>query len=98
MRRQMVDRALAGLDTLESMHRYAMAGGSGGAPGGGSPITSPRPTGSDILAESAASVVEGGEEDYQYVPTKVCLCVQRRGWQTASLVPRGRALGSKEVG
>lgn len=78
MRRQMVDRAIAGLDKLESMHKYAMAGGS--TAGGGSPLSTPRqPTAAQslgaelpLVSDAAAAEGAGAEDDYQYVPTKVC--------------------------
>lgn len=80
MRRSMVDRAIAGLDKLESMYRYAMAGGSTtGAAGGTSPLSTPRqPTAAPslgaelpLVSDANTAEVAAAEEDYQYVPTKV---------------------------
>lgn len=60
MRRQMRDRALAGLDKLEVLQRSAMSGG---------PMTAPSLAG-DLPAPSEAGAA-GAEDESQYQPTKV---------------------------
>lgn len=62
MRRQMRDRALAGLDKLEVLQRSALSGG---------PMSAPSLAG-DLPAPSEAGAPPGTEDgDFQYQPTKV---------------------------
>jgi hypothetical protein len=65
MRRQMRDRALAGLDKLEVLQRSALSG---------APILSVAQSVAGDLppAPSEAGGAAGGEEEFQYQPTKVC--------------------------
>lgn len=73
MRRQMRDRALAGLDKLEVLQRSALSGG---------PMTAPSLAG-DLPAPSEAGAAPGTEEEFHYQPTKVrCTmfaCSQKNG-------------------
>lgn len=64
MRRQMRDRALAGLDKLEVLQRSALSGG---------PMTAPSLAG-DLPAPSEAGAAPGAEEEFHYQPTKVGCC------------------------
>lgn len=61
MRRQMRDRALAGLDKLEVLQRSALSGG---------PMAAPSLAG-DLPAPSEAGAAPGTEEEFHYQPTKV---------------------------
>jgi hypothetical protein len=84
MRRQMRDRALAGLDKLEVLQRSALSGG---------PMSAPSLAG-DLPAPSEAGGAPGAEDDFQYQPTKVgdpgwvagWPAVQLAGWLVGWLV------------
>jgi hypothetical protein len=61
MRREMRDRALAGLDKLEVLQRSARSGGLMSAPS----------VAGDLTAPSEAGAAGGADEEYSYQPTKV---------------------------